>query len=124
MNRRAFVTGLGAALATPLRAEAQHPGKVSRVGFLGSTWPSDYASQVEAFRGAIRDLGFVEGQNLLIEFRWAQGENERLPELATELVRLKPDMLVAHGAAGALAVKRATDTIPIVLGVVGEAVAI
>src|SRR5262245_13907590 len=93
-------------ILVPLAAEAQHAGKVYRVGFLGSTSPSDYASQVEAFRGGLRDLGYVEGQNLIIEFRWAQGKNERLPELANELVRLKPDVLVAHGAPGALAVKQ------------------
>jgi len=79
MNRRAFVAGLGAVLAAPLAAEAQQAGKVFRVGFLGSTSPSGYASQVEAFRGGLRDLGYVEGQNLVIEFRWAQGKNERLP---------------------------------------------
>jgi putative ABC transport system substrate-binding protein len=125
MDRRAFITVVsGSMLAALFVAEAQQAGKVYRVGFLGSTSPSGYASQVEAFRGELRDLGYVEGQNLVIEFRWAQGKNERLPELAKELVRLKPDVLVAHGAPGALAVKRASDTIPIVLGVVGEAVEI
>jgi putative ABC transport system substrate-binding protein len=79
---------------------------------------------LEAFRGGLRDLGYVEGQNLVIEFRWAQATNERLPELAAELVRLKPDVLVTHGVPGTLAAKRATATIPIVVGVVGEAVAI
>jgi putative ABC transport system substrate-binding protein len=79
---------------------------------------------MEAFRGGLRDLGYVESQNLVIEFRWAQGKNERLPELAAELVRLKPDVLVTHGVPGTLAAKRATDTIPIVMGVVGEAIAI
>jgi putative ABC transport system substrate-binding protein len=108
----------------PLAAEAQPAGKVYRVAFLGSTSPSGYASQMEAFRGELRDLGYVEGQNLVIEFRWAQGKNERLPELAAELVRLKPDVLVTHGVPGTLAAKRATDTIPIVMGVVGEAIAI
>jgi ABC-type uncharacterized transport system substrate-binding protein len=108
----------------PLAAEAQPAGKVYRIAFLGSTSPSGYASQMEAFRGGLRDLGYVESQNLVIEFRWAQGKNERLPELAAELVRLKPDVLVTHGVPGTLAAKRATDTIPIVMGVVGEAIAI
>ncbi len=94
-----------------------------RIGFLGSTSPSGYASQMEAFRGGLRDLGYVEGRNLVIEFRWAQGNNQRLPQLAAELVRWKPDVLVTHGPPGALAAKRATDTIPIVLGAIGEAVA-
>jgi ABC-type uncharacterized transport system substrate-binding protein len=111
-------------LLMPLAAEAQPAGKVYRIAFLGSTSPSGYASQMEAFRGGLRDLGYVESQNLVIEFRWAQGKNERLPELAAELVRLKPDVLVTHGVPGTLAAKRATDTIPIVMGVVGEAIAI
>ncbi len=95
-----------------------------RVAFLGSTSPSEYASQMEAFRTELRGLGYVEGKNVVIEFRWAQARNDRLPELAEELVRLKPDVLVTHGAPGALAAKRATSTIPIVVGVVAEAVAI
>src|SRR6266540_480062 len=108
----------------PLVAEGQQAGKMYRIAFLGSTSPSDYASQMTAFRAGLRDLGYVEGRNLLIEFRWAQGKYERLPELAAELVRLKPDVLVTHGVPGTLAAKRATETIPIVVGVVGEAVAI
>jgi putative ABC transport system substrate-binding protein len=111
-------------LAAPLVAEGQQAGRVHRIAFLGSTSPSGYASQLDAFRGGLRDLGYVEGQNLVIEFRWAQASNERLPELAAELVRLKPDVLVTHGVPGTLAAKRATDKIPIVVGVVGEAVAI
>jgi putative ABC transport system substrate-binding protein len=105
-------------------AQAQRTGSVYRIGFLGSTSLSGYANQVEAFRRGLRDLGYLEGKNLVIEFRWAEGKYDRLPELAAELVRLKPDVLVTHGPPGALAAKRATDTIPIVVGVIGEAVAI
>src|SRR5437773_12068854 len=105
----------------PLAAAAQPARKVHRIAFLGSTSPSGYASQMKAFRGGLRDLGYVEGQNLVIEFRWAQEKYERLPELAAELVRLKPDVLVTHGVPGTLAAKRATNTIPIVMGVVGDA---
>ena len=119
----AVVLTLGLIIVPPT-AEAQAGKVVHRLAFLGSTSPSGYASQLEAFRGGLRDLGYVEGQNLVIEFRWAQGKNERLPELAAELVRLKPDVLVTHGAPAALAAKRATSTIPIVLGVIGEAVSI
>jgi putative tryptophan/tyrosine transport system substrate-binding protein len=119
----AVVLAVSLALA-PLTSEAQQAGKAHRIAFLGSTSPSGYASQMKAFRGGLRDLGYVEGQNLVIEFRWAQGKYERLPELAAELVRLKPDVLVTHGVPGTLAAKRATNTIPIVIGVVGEAVAI
>ena len=124
MDRRAFLAGSAALLAAPLAAEAQPAGKVHRLAFLGSTSPAGYANQIEAFRAGLRDLGYVEGQNLVIEFRWAEAKNERLPELAAELVQLKPDVLVTHGTPGILAAKRATRTIPIVMGVVGEAVAI
>jgi putative tryptophan/tyrosine transport system substrate-binding protein len=125
MNRRRFLlTSLAGALGAPLGAEAQKTGRVYRLGFLGSISPSGYAKQIEAFRGGLRDLGYVEGQNLVIEFRWAHGRYESLPAFAAELVRLKPDVLVTHGVPGTLAAKRATDTIPIVVGVVGEAVAI
>jgi putative ABC transport system substrate-binding protein len=77
-------------LLMPLAAETQQAAKVYRVAFLGSTSPSGHANQLEAFRGGLRDLGYVEGQNLVIEFRWAQGKYERLPELAVELVRRSP----------------------------------
>jgi putative ABC transport system substrate-binding protein len=119
----AVVLALSVILA-PLAAEAQEAAKIHRIAFLGSTSPGGYASQMKAFREGLRDLGYVEGQNLLIEFRWAEGKYERLPELAAELVRLKPDVLVTHGAPGSLAAKAATNKIPIVVGVVGEAVAI
>jgi putative ABC transport system substrate-binding protein len=107
----------------PLTGEAQQAGKVCRIGFLGATSASGYARQVQAFRGGLRDLGYVEGKNLVIDFRWAEGNYARLPELAAELVLLKPDVLVTHAPAGTPAAKRATATIPIVMGVVGDAVA-
>ena len=110
-------------LALPLAAEGQPAGKVHRIAFLGATSASGYASQVEAFRGGLRDLGYVEGKNVVIDFRWAEGNYARLPELAAELVRLRPDVLVTHAPAGTRAAKRATATIPIVMGVVGDAVA-
>ena len=86
-------------LAAPLAAEAQPAGRIYRIGFLGATSPSGYASQVEAFRKGLRDLGYVEGKNFVIEFRWAEGKYARLPELAVELVRVEPDVLVTHDAA-------------------------
>ena len=110
-------------IAAPLAAEAQQAGRVYRIGFLGATSASGYAPQVQAFRGGLRDLGYVEGKNLAIDFRWAEGKYARLPELAAELVLLKPDVLVTHAPAGTLAAKRATATIPIVMGVVGDAIA-
>jgi putative ABC transport system substrate-binding protein len=124
MRRRRVLAGLLLSLVVaPLAAEAQPAGKVYRIGFLGATSPAGYASQVEAFRAGLRDLGYVEGKNVVIEFRWAEGNYARLPELAVELVRLKPDVLVTHAPAGTLAAKRATSTIPIVMGVAGDAVA-
>ena len=110
-------------LSVVLSTEAQQMGRVYRIGFLGATSPSGYTPQVEAFRGGLRDLGYVEGKNVVIEFRWAEGNYARLPELAAELVLLKPDVLVTHAPAGTRAAKRATATIPIVMGVAGDAVA-
>src|SRR5262245_34458120 len=113
------------ALFGPHAAEAQPAaGKVYRIGFLGATSQDGYASQLEAFRGGLRELGYVEGKNFTIEFRWAEGNYERLPHLAAELVRLKPDVLVTHAGAGTRAAKQATATIPIVFGVAGDAVAL
>jgi putative ABC transport system substrate-binding protein len=124
MRRRKFITLLGGvAAAWPLATSAQQPPKVARVAFLGSTSLSSpvFKQNVDALRAGLRDLGFVEGQNLVIEFRWAEGNYQRLPELAAELVRLKPDVIVTHGTPGTLAAKRATTTIPIVMAVVGDA---
>ena len=124
MDRRRFLlTSLVGAAAGPFVAGAQQAGKVYRIGFLGATSASGYASQVEAFREGLRGLGYVEGKNIVIDFRWAEGKYARLPQLAVELVRLKPDVLVTHAPAATRAAKRATSTIPIVMGVTGDAVA-
>jgi putative ABC transport system substrate-binding protein len=114
---------VGAALfARPLSGLAQSPTKVARIGYLGDGFASDSARLVEAFRAGLRDFGYVEGKNFVIEFRWTEGKNERFLELATELVRLKVDVIVTPGTPGTLAAKRATTTIPIVTPVVGDAV--
>jgi ABC-type uncharacterized transport system substrate-binding protein len=113
-----------ALLAAPLVAEAQPAGKVYRIGFLGAASPSGtYAHLVEAFRQGLRDLGYVEGKNVAIEYRWAEDRYDRLPALAAELARLKVDLIVTHGTAGSRAAKQATTTIPIVMTVSGDAVA-
>src|SRR5262245_41099210 len=117
MNRRAFVTGLGAVLAAPLGAGAQQAGKVFRVGYLSSLSGSDPQIQrgLDIFRQALGELGYVEDQNLAIEYRWAEGKYERLPGLAAELVRSKVDVIVTTGGLPtAQAAQRATRTIPIV----------
>ena len=81
------------------------------MGFLGVSTPAAWASRVDAFRAGLRDLGYVEGKNIVVEYRFAQGQYERLSELAAELVRLKVDVIVTHSAPGALAAKLATATI-------------
>jgi ABC-type uncharacterized transport system substrate-binding protein len=108
VDRRAFIGTLtGSLLAAPLAAEAQPTGKVPRIGFLfsGASGP---AREVDTFRQGLRDLGYIEGQNIAIEYRFAGGQVERLPELAAELVRLKLDVIVAPYTPPALAAKRAT----------------
>jgi ABC-type uncharacterized transport system substrate-binding protein len=98
-----------------LPAAAQQPTKVPRIGFLGATYPSTNAARIEAFRQGLRELGYVEGKNIVIEYRWAEGKTERLPDLAAELVRLKVDIIVTAGPAVTRPVKEATSTIPIVM---------
>jgi putative ABC transport system substrate-binding protein len=123
MRRREFITLLGGATAWPLAVRAQQAGKVWRIGFLGLASPSSWASQVEALRTGLRALGYVEGHNTVVEFRWAEEKYDRLPTLAAELVRLEVDVLVTHSTPGTLAAKRATTTIPIVMVHSGDAVA-
>ena len=101
-------------LTTALPAEAQ-PTKVPRIGFLGATSRTALAARVQAFRQGLRELGYVEGKNIVLEYRWAEGRNERLPDLAAELVRLKVDVLVTAGPTDNRAAKEATNTIPIVM---------
>src|SRR5713226_5604112 len=97
-------------------------GKVPRVGYLGSSSPSLEPHFVEAFRQKLRELGHIDGENIDIEYRWAEGQDDRLPNLATELVRLKPDVIVTTGTPGALAAMQATNTIPIVMASAGDPV--
>ena len=121
ISRRAFVGSLiGGLLAAPLAAEAQQAGKVYRLGFLGSASAVQMAREVDGMRQGLRELGYIEGQNLNIEYRWAEGKYERLHDLAAELVGLKVDVLVTHSTPGSRAAKQATSTIPIVMAVVGN----
>ena len=121
MNRRTFLCGLTlGTLAAPLAAQSQPAGKVYRIGFLGATSALQYAPYVEAMKQGLGDLGYAEGRNLTIEYRWADGKYERLGPLAADLVRLKVDVIVTHGAPGSQAAKQATATIPIVMAVVGN----
>jgi putative ABC transport system substrate-binding protein len=102
-------------LAVGVSAEAQQPAKVSRIGFLTANSPSDLAARVEAFRGGLRELGYVEGKNIVIEYRYAEGQFDRLPDLAAELTRLKVDVIVTAGPAATRPAKETTVTIPIVM---------
>jgi putative ABC transport system substrate-binding protein len=123
MNRREFMMLLGGATASawPLATHAQ--SKIARIGFLGSATAAGSAQSVEALRGGLNALGYVEGKNFIMEFRWAEGKYERLSKLVTDLIRLNIDVLVTHGTPGTQAAKRATRTIPIVMAISGDAVA-
>jgi putative ABC transport system substrate-binding protein len=124
MKRREFIAALGGAVAAwPLAARAQQAGKVPRIGFLGLASSSTFTSRLEGIRLGLRDFGYVEGTNITIEYRWAEGRYERLPELAAELVRSNVDLIVTHATPGSLAAKRATTTIPIVMALIGDPVA-
>jgi putative ABC transport system substrate-binding protein len=123
MDRRRFLlTSLAGVLATPLAAEAQQPSKMARVGYLefGSAAPG--TPHLEAFRRGLRELGWVESQNIAIEVRYAEGKQDRLAEFAADLVRLKVDVIFASATPAALAAKQATTTIPIVIGFVADPV--
>ena len=116
MQRRAFIGGVAAAAALgPRAAYAQTPAKARRVGLLMTTTPAAAAHIVVAFADGLRELGHVEGKNVLFAYRWAAGDRERFAEMAADLVRQHVDVLVASSQAAALAAQRATRTIPIVM---------
>jgi len=121
VHRRDFLIAAGALLAAPLAAEAQQAAKVARIGYL-STNPTVTPHLREAFRQGLRDLGYVEGRNVVIEYRFAEGKVEQLPALAAELAALKVDVIVASGTLAALAAKQATSTLPIVFSPAGDPV--
>ncbi len=112
-----FILGL---LAGPLVADAQQAGKVYRIGILETIPAARNAANLDALRKGLRDLGYVEGRNLVIEYRSADGRAERFPDLAAELVRLKVDLIVTRGTPAARAAKKATETIPTVMATMGD----
>ncbi len=122
MNRRDTLLALLALGATPLGTEAQQPGKVWRIGVLWPGASSPPNPRLEAFRQGLRELGYIEGRNVLIVFRYAEGKYERLPTLAADLVREKVDVIVGAGAPAISAAQKATTTIPIVIGTAGDPV--
>ena len=116
MRRREFIILLASTTACPLAAHAQQQaGKVPRIGYLGVTSPSDRPPLLDAFRQGLREIGWVEGQNIGIDYRFAEGRLDRLPDLSAELVRLKVDLIVSAWTQGVTAAKNATETIPIVM---------
>ncbi|TMJ88137.1 MAG: hypothetical protein E6G79_03040, partial [Alphaproteobacteria bacterium] len=124
MKRRHFIKLVGGmAMACPFVLHAQPLARVARIGFLGSASAPGSAKSVEALRTGLRDLGYVEGKNIVTEFRWAEGRYDRLSALVTELIRLKVDLIVTHGTPGTRAAKKATSTIPIVMAISGDAIA-
>ena len=120
MNRRAFLYGtISATLAMPLAPEAQQAGKIPRIGLLANV----RSPAIEAFLSGLRQLGYIESQNIVVEWRLAAGKFERLPELAAELVGLNVDVILAPGPPYVTAARKATTTIPIVFALVPDPVA-
>jgi putative tryptophan/tyrosine transport system substrate-binding protein len=123
MRRREFITLLGgAATAWPVAARAQQPAKLPTVGFLGATTPSAQKKWTDAFVQRLRELDWIEGRNVAILYRWAEGRTERAPEIFAEFVRLKVEVIVTHPTALAVAAKQATSLIPIVFALAGDPV--
>jgi putative tryptophan/tyrosine transport system substrate-binding protein len=123
MRRRDFLTALCVAVAAaPLACAAQAARQLRRIGFLGNSTASLEANLVTPFREGLRELGYVEGRNILIEYRWAEGNYDRFPSLIAELLAMKVDVIVTAGTPAALAVKKATTSVPLVMVAVGDPV--
>ena len=123
IGRRELLAALGgAAVGWPLAARAQRAGKLPAIGFLGSTTPSAESQRTAAFVQRLRELGWIEGRTIAIEYRWGEGRPERFAEIAAEFVRLKVDIMITGGTPTALAAKRATAVIPIVFAMTGDPV--
>jgi putative ABC transport system substrate-binding protein len=122
MRRREFIAGVGAAAASPLVARAQQPAKLPIIGYLGPNTPSVDSDRLPAFVNRLRELGWIEGRTVHIEYRWAEGLSERLTEMATEYVDRKVDVIVTAATPPTAAAKQATSVIPIVFAAVGDPV--
>jgi putative ABC transport system substrate-binding protein len=119
MQRREFITLIGGAVAWPIAAQAQQPAKIPTIGFLGAASASAWGHWTSAFVARLRELGWIDGRTIAIEYRWAEGRNERVDEIAAEFVRLKVDVIVTSGSP-APAVKQATSTIPVVFAIASD----
>ena len=122
-TRTGIITLALAVLSTLLLSDTVWPARIPRIGYLGNSSPSLEANLVEAFRHGLRERGYVENQNIVVEYRWAEGQYERFPALVADFVRLKVDVIVTAGTPGALAATQVTQTIPIVMAVAGDPVA-
>jgi putative ABC transport system substrate-binding protein len=120
MRRREFITLLGGAAAWPLAARTQQSAKMPAIGYLGGGGPTGQRAWVDAFVQRLRELGWIEGRTVAIEYRWGEGRADRYAEIAAEFVRLKVDVILANGTEPAVAAKQATSAIPIVFPVAGD----
>jgi putative tryptophan/tyrosine transport system substrate-binding protein len=120
MKRREFMRAVGGAALWPAAARAQQPGKTWRIGVLETVSPELNATNIDALKRGLRDLGYVENQNYVLEYRSVDGDSERFPAFAEELVRLRVDLIVTRGTPAARAAKSATESIPIVMAAIGE----
>src|SRR6266567_3036830 len=123
MKRRAFIAMLSGAAAWPLAARAQQPGKLPTMGIIGSGTPATQGHWYAAFVQRLRELGWIDGRTVAIEYRWGEGRRERFAEIAGELVRLKVDVIVTNGTPAVMAARQATPAIPIVFAAAGDPVA-
>src|SRR6516164_2689653 len=119
-RRRDFITLIGGAAAWPLAARAQRLAKLQTIGFLGESTPVAQSERTAAFVQRLRELGWTEGRTVAIEYRWAEGRSERFAEIATELVRLKVDVIVTSSTPAVIAAKQATSVIPIVFAIAAD----
>src|SRR3974390_78387 len=124
MKRREFITFVSGAAAWPLAAQAQQPERMRRIGVLLPGTPTSFAPRANAFVQGLRELGYVEGETVAFEWKWGEDRTERLPQLAEELVRLDVDAIVTGGTTAAKALKNATRTVPIVMAIIGDPVAV
>ena len=123
IRRREFVFTLcGAAVAWPLAARAQQPGKSPTIGFLGATTPTIWSPFVGAFLQRLRELGWIDGRDIALEYRWAEGRDDRYAAFAAEFVQRRVDVIVTAGTTATMSVKKATSTIPIVFASAGDPV--
>jgi len=122
MKRREFITLIGGAAAWPLAARAQQVPKLPTIGFMGASTASFERASTDAFVQRLRELGWIENRTVAIEYRWAEGRDERFAQIAAEFVRLKVDVILTYGTPSSLAVKKATAVIPIVFAAAGDPV--